>query len=85
MSEMIPFPLNSRHSLLRSVVDDLERTHGAAANELWRRRIAAIVAELRASGLSDDAIRGEIYDFQDAVQAELRNRMPLGTTAGSVA
>ncbi|MGB3539239.1 MAG: DUF6074 family protein [Mesorhizobium sp.] len=74
MAHLIPFPLGSRTSLVRSMVDDLECVHGPAASAFWRTRIAEIVADMRASGLSDTAIRNEILDLQDAVQAELCER-----------
>lgn len=56
------------------MVDDLECVNGAAANEFWRGRIAAIIADMRKSGLDADAIRNEILSLQDAVQDELRRR-----------
>lgn len=74
MVDLIPFPLSSRASLVRSMVDDLECVNGAAANEFWRKRIASIVAEMRETGLGADSIRNEILDLQDAVQMELRRR-----------
>lgn len=74
MSNSIPFPLARRVSLIRTITDELEEVHGPAANTYWRRRIAAIVAGLRADGLCDDTIRGEILSLQDAVQCELRHR-----------
>lgn len=74
MAELIPFPLHSRAVLVRSIVDDLDTVHGPAANVFWRRRISGIVADLRSTGLSDDAIRNEILGLQDAVQAELQDR-----------
>jgi hypothetical protein len=74
MAHLIPFPLCARASLVRSIVDDLECVHGPAASEFWRVRIAEIVADMRASGLPDTAIRTEILSFQDAVQAELCER-----------
>ena len=74
MAHLIPFPLCSRTALVRSIVDDLECVHGPAASEFWRVRIAEIVADMRASGLPDTAIRTEILSFQDAVQAELCER-----------
>lgn len=85
MVDLIPFPLSSRTSLVRSMVDDLERVHGPAASEFWRRRVAEIIAELRASGLPDGAIRSEIYSLQDAVQAELQYRMRSQTSSGDAA
>ncbi|MGH6761907.1 MAG: DUF6074 family protein [Phyllobacterium sp.] len=72
MAELIPFPLQSRVKLVRSIVDDLRHVHGPAANEFWRRRIDGIVAGMRATGLSSEAIRTEILGLSDAVQAELR-------------
>jgi hypothetical protein len=74
MVDLIPFPLSSRASLVRSMVDDLECVNGAAANEFWRQRIASIVADMRESGLGADTIRNEILGLQDAVQMELRRR-----------
>ncbi|RUM97749.1 hypothetical protein EET67_11845 [Pseudaminobacter arsenicus] len=74
MADLIPFPLSSRASLVRSMVDDLECVNGSAANEFWRRRVAAIIADMRESGLDADAIRNEILSLQDAVQDELRRR-----------
>jgi len=74
MAHLIPFPLGSRTALVRSMVDDLECVHGPAASAFWRARIAEIVAGMRATGLPDAAIRGEILDLQDAVQAELCER-----------
>ncbi|EXL09014.1 DUF6074 family protein [Aquamicrobium defluvii] len=72
MADLIPFPLHSRTRLIRSIVDDLKVVHGPAANIFWRERIAGIVADMRRSGLADDAIRSEILGLQDAVQAELQ-------------
>lgn len=74
MTALIPFPLRSRAGLVRSIADELDIVHGPAANVFWRTRIAAIVASLRADGLSDPAIRAEILDLQDAVQAEMQQR-----------
>ncbi len=71
MSKLIPFPLRRRADLVNSIADDLGIVHGPAANAFWRERIAGIVADLRASGLHDSAIRSEILDLQDAVQARL--------------
>lgn len=79
MAQVIHFPLRSRTALIRSMVDDLEAMHGAKANEFWRARIAAIIEELRASGLSSAVIRDEILDLNHAVQQELmaRSELPL--------
>lgn len=85
MADLISFPLSSRAALIRSMVDDLERVHGPAASEFWRRRVAEIVAEMRASGLPDESIRSEIYSLQDAVQAELRHRMRNEASSGGAA
>lgn len=74
MADLIPFPLHSRAVLVRSLADDLETVHGPAANIFWRKRIAGIVADLRETGLSDDAIREEILGLQDAVQVEMQHR-----------
>lgn len=74
MTDVIPFPLHFRTALVRSIADDLDTVHGAAANSFWRQRIAGIVAELRARGLPDASIRTEIYSLQDAVQAEMQRR-----------
>lgn len=74
MANLIPFPLGSRTVLVRSIVDDLECVHGPAASVFWRTRIAEIVASMRETGLSDAAIRSEILNLQDAVQAELCER-----------
>jgi hypothetical protein len=77
MADLIPFPLRSRVRLVRSIVDYLECVHCPAASQFWRVRIAEIVAEMRASGLPDAAIRTEILDLQDAVQSELCERSAL--------
>ncbi|MGB3646017.1 MAG: DUF6074 family protein [Mesorhizobium sp.] len=77
MAHLIPFPLGSRTALVRSIVDDLECVHGPAANAFWRTRIAEIVAGMRADGLEDGAIREEILNLQDAIQAELCERGAL--------
>ncbi|WP_080918958.1 DUF6074 family protein [Manganibacter manganicus] len=74
MADLIPFPLHCRTALIRSIADDLEIIHGAAANVFWRKRIAGIVAEMRASGLADIAIRSEILDLQNAIQTEMWER-----------
>jgi hypothetical protein len=74
MAELIPFPLHSRATLVRSISDDLEVVHGPSANAFWRERIAGIVAGLRADGVTDDAIRTEILGLQSAVQYELQRR-----------
>ena len=74
MADLIPFPLHSRAQLIRSIADELETVHGPTANVFWRERIAGIVANLRADGFADDAIRIEILGLQDAVQAEIQRR-----------
>lgn len=74
MANVILFPLPARAGLVRSMVDDLMRIHGPAANTFWRDRIATIVADLRRSGAADGHIRAEILSLQDAVQHELRQR-----------
>lgn len=74
MSNSIPFPLARRISLIRSIADELEQVHGPDANAYWRRRIADIVAGLRADRLSDETIRGQILSLQDAVQYEIQHR-----------
>lgn len=74
MTDLIPFPIQSRTALIRSIADDLEIVHGPAANIFWRERIAGIVAELRASGFCAETIRTEIYALQDAVQGEMQRR-----------
>ena len=74
MADVIPFPLHHRAAMIRSLADDLERVHGPAANLFWRERIAGIVADLRAGGLTDDAIRTEILGLHDAVQSEMQRR-----------
>lgn len=74
MADLIPFPLHARVSLIRSIANDLEIIHGSAANIFWRERIAGIIADMRASGMTDTAIRCGILDLQDAVQAEMRER-----------
>ena len=71
MSNVILFPLHSRVGLVQSIADHLRSVHGPAANSFWRERIAAIVADLRSSGLPDAAIRTEILGLQDAVQMQL--------------
>jgi hypothetical protein len=85
MVQVIPFPLRSRVHLVRSLADDLDVVHGAAANELWRSRIASLVAEMRKAGHSDGAIRDEIYELQSAVQADLQGRAKPSADAGSLA
>lgn len=74
MAQVIHFPLRLRTALIRSMVDDLEAMHGARANEFWRARIAAIIEDLRAAGLSSATIRSEILDLNHAVQQELMAR-----------
>jgi hypothetical protein len=74
MVDLIPFPLHARAALVRSIADDLQIVHGPAANTFWRERIAGIVADMRAAGLTDAAIRSEILGLQDAVQIEMRQR-----------
>jgi hypothetical protein len=74
MADLIPFPLSSRTRLVKRMVDDLEVVHGPAASAFWRAKVAEIVAGMRASGLPDAAIRSEILDLQDAVQAEMQFR-----------
>ncbi|WP_274626478.1 DUF6074 family protein [Arvimicrobium flavum] len=75
MAQLIPFPLRSRVSLADTIATDLETLHGPAANDYWRTTIAKVVADLRRIGLSQDAIREEVLDLQDNVQAALQNRM----------
>ncbi len=77
MAHLIPFPLGSRTALVRSIVDDLECVYGPDANAFWRARIAEIVTGMRADGLEDGAIREEILNLQDAIQAELCERGAL--------
>lgn len=74
MTKMFSFPLRARRTLIQSIADDLDRLHGQEANEFWRRRIAAIVADLRDAGLAHDVVRQEILDLQWAVQYEMQDR-----------
>ncbi len=74
MADLILFPLHARAALVRAITNGLETIHGSAANIFWRERIAGIVADMRASGLTDPAIRSEILSLEDAVQAEMRER-----------
>jgi hypothetical protein len=78
---MIPFPLHARAALIRSMADDLEVVHGPQANLFWRERVAGIVADMRGSGLADSAIRAEILDLHEAVQAEMQQRAGLGLSS----
>lgn len=80
MADLIAFPFRARAALVRALVDDLHTIHGEAANAFWRQRISALVSELRASGLTDAAIRREILDLQDAVQCELVARSAAKAT-----
>jgi hypothetical protein len=81
MAEMIPFPLQARAALIRSMADDLEAVHGPQANVFWRERVSSIVADMRNSGLADGAIRNEILDLHEAVQAEMQQRAGLGVSS----
>ncbi|MDI6027056.1 DUF6074 family protein [Corticibacterium sp. UT-5YL-CI-8] len=84
MAKVILFPLPARTGLVQSMVDDLLRVNGPAANVFWRDRIAGIVSDLRQSGVVDTEIRTEILSLQDAIQQELRNRAASTQSHGTV-
>ncbi|MBS9721236.1 hypothetical protein JYU29_11110 [Tianweitania sp. BSSL-BM11] len=74
MSEIIPFPLYRRVSVVREIADRIETLHGPAANSYWRERIAIVVSQLKKMGVDNDAIRTEVLSLQDAVQTRIRDQ-----------
>lgn len=71
MVDLLVFPFRARTALVHSLVDDLQKVHGEAANSFWRRRISELVAEMRRTGMTDASVRAEILELQHAVQNEL--------------
>jgi len=65
------FPLASRRDLVRRSAIELDRLNGYAATEFWKATCRGLGNELLALGCPEDEMRGEIMDFQAAVQVEL--------------
>jgi hypothetical protein len=70
-SEVIAFPAKNRIGDIKRCADMLNTLHGQEAAEFWRSECRAMAAHLVTLGYDDDAMRHEVMDFQDAVQAAL--------------
>jgi len=70
-SEIIAFPAKNRIADVKRCAVMLDRLHGAEANDFWRNECRELAAHLTRIGYEDAAMRQEIMEFQEAVQAEL--------------
>ncbi|MGV1823615.1 DUF6074 family protein [Agrobacterium vitis] len=82
VSTLAFFPLASRRDMVRGAAVTLDRLQGNDATIYWRATCRQLGAELLDLGCPEDVMRGEIMNFQDAVQMELmwlhRNEEALG-------
>jgi hypothetical protein len=70
-SEVIAFPAKNRIANVKRCATMLDRLHGVEANDFWRRECRELAAYLTGLGYEDSAMRREVMEFQNAVQAEL--------------
>jgi hypothetical protein len=70
-SEVIAFPAKNRIADVKRCATMLDRLHGVEANDFWRRECRELAAYLTELGYEDAAMRREVMEFQNAVQAEL--------------
>ncbi|KAA3498624.1 hypothetical protein DXM27_22530 [Rhizobium rhizogenes] len=70
-SEVIAFPAKNRIADVKRCATMLDRLHGVEANDFWRRECRELAAYLTGLGYEDAAMRREVMEFQNAVQAEL--------------
>jgi len=70
-SEVIAFPVKNRVRDIQRCVDMLETLQGDQANRFWRDECRALAAHLTELGYDDIAMRHEVMEFQNAVQAQL--------------
>ncbi len=70
-SEVIAFPAKNRVADIKRCVQMLEVLHGEEANRFWRDECRALAAHLLNLGYDDSAMRQEVLEFQNVVQAEL--------------
>lgn len=75
-SEVIAFPAKNRIANVKRCATMLDRLHGVEANDFWRRECRELAAYLTGLGYEDAAMRREVMEFQNAVQAELWAGMP---------
>ena len=73
-SEVIAFPAKNRIADVKRCATMLDRLHGAEANDFWRTECRSLAARLTALGYDDAAMRREVMEFHNAVQAELWSR-----------
>ncbi len=70
----IPFPIARRTKVVRRCAAELEALHGEPALVYWRGECRKLAEELLSLGCDEAAMRSQVLDFQDEVQAELRRR-----------
>jgi len=70
-SEVIAFPAKNRIADVKRCATMLDQLHGVEANDFWRRECRELAAYLMGLGYEDAAMRREVMEFQNAVQAEL--------------
>jgi len=70
-SEVIAFPAKNRTGDIKRCADMLNNLHGQEATAFWRSECRAMAAHLVTLGYDDEAMRHEVLEFQNAVQAEL--------------
>lgn len=79
-AEVRPYPL-ARTIEVPWMVRFLTVCHGDRAEKYYRDRCRELAKRMRKAGLSEDEIRRQILDFQDAVQRQLREMTQKEATA----
>lgn len=80
-SEVIAFPVKNRIGDINRCAEMLDNLHGQEAAIFWRDECRALAAHLVTLGYDDAAMRHEVMEFQDAVQAALWSGTPTEETA----
>lgn len=72
--QIVAFPLVNRTGMVRRCAAELETKHGDDAVRYWRQQCRQLADHLLALGCSDEDMREQVRDFQDAVQGEMMRR-----------
>jgi hypothetical protein len=76
-AELFAFPAERRGALVKRTAHDLHKLNGEEANLYFRWAARSLYQELVAHGLGDSDARSAVLRFSDAVQAVLREALPL--------
>jgi hypothetical protein len=73
-SKIAVFPLARRAAKLRRVAEVLVSRDRQAASTYWKQTVTTMARQLERAGVPPETIEGELHQFRDAVEIELRMR-----------